>query len=110
MGVNISKLMTAYNVGSLISAFAGNVSSKTPTDMGGIPIPKIDVGGVLNSSLNAGDFDISKIVDVESLSGQLDGIKGDLAGLTQDLPPEATAQMPDFQSEFDSIVSKIGVE
>lgn len=49
MGVNISKLMTAYNVGSLISTFAGNVSSKTPTDIGGIPIPKIDVGGILNS-------------------------------------------------------------
>lgn len=110
MGVNISKLMTAYNVGSLIANFTGNVSSKTPSNIGGVEIPKLDVGGLIGSSLNAGDFDVSKIVNAESLTGQLDGIKGDLAGLTQNLPPEATAQVPDFQSEFDAIVSKIGVE
>ena len=110
MGVNISKLMTAYNVGSLISNFTGNVSSKTPSSIGGVEIPKLDVGGLIGSSLNANDFDISKVIDVSSMSSQLDGLKGDLAGLTQNIPPEATAQMPDFQSEFDAIVSKIGVE
>lgn len=110
MGINISKLTTAYNIGSLIAGFTGNVSSKTPSDIGGVSIPKLDVGELIGSSLNASDFDISKVIDVNSMSSQLDGIKGDLAGLTQNLPPEATAQMPDFQSEFDAIVSKIGVE
>ena len=110
MGVNISKLTAAYNIGSLIANFAGNVSSKTPSSIGGVSIPKLDVGELIGSSLNASDFDITKVIDVGSMSSQLDGIKGDLAGLTQDLPPEATAQMPDFQSEVDNIISNISIE
>ena len=110
MGVNISKLTASYNIGSLIANFAGNVSSKTPSSIGGVSIPKLDVGELIGSSLNASDFDITKVIDVGSMSSQLDGIKGDLAGLTQDLPPEATAQMPDFQSEVDNIISNISIE
>ena len=110
MGINISKLTTAYNIGSLIANFSGNVSSKTPSSIGGVSIPKLDVGELIGSSLNASDFDITKVIDVSSMSSQLDGIKGDLGGLTQNLPPEATAQMPDFQSEVDNIISKISME